>query len=184
MLGRSLAQNLPCAWCQKPIKRYMFQLKIGRAFCSLACSAFFNNRGRLSNKNPKNWCKLCNKFSKGTNSGVCQKCKPQWLIDEWIRDPNTLNPSKWGRIPVWIRRYLFLQHSNKCSKCGWCIPNLYTKKVGLQIHHKNGNVHDRAKENLELLCPNCHSLTGTFGSLNMGRGRDSRGVHRQKRSVT
>jgi hypothetical protein len=26
-----------------------------------------------------------------------------------------------------------------------------------------------------LLCPNCHSLTNTFGSLNNGNGRPNRG---------
>jgi hypothetical protein len=32
------------------------------------------------------------------------------------------------------------------------------------------------EENLILLCPNCHSLTSTFGSLNIGNGRKYRRI--------
>ena len=30
------------------------------------------------------------------------------------------------------------------------------------------------KKNLELLCPNCHSLTATYKAANMGSGRKDR----------
>ena len=32
----------------------------------------------------------------------------------------------------------------------------------LQLHHKNGNPLDDRLENLQILCPNCHSQTDTF----------------------
>jgi Zn finger protein HypA/HybF involved in hydrogenase expression len=32
----------------------------------------------------------------------------------------------------------------------------------------------KGEENLILLCPNCHSLTATYGALNKGRGRTLR----------
>lgn len=36
------------------------------------------------------------------------------------------------------------------------------KKLSLQLEHKNGTSNDDRLENLEFLCPNCHSQTDTF----------------------
>lgn len=33
------------------------------------------------------------------------------------------------------------------------------KKLTFEIHHKDGNRKNNKRENVELLCPNCHSLT-------------------------
>ena len=49
-----------------------------------------------------------------------------------------------------------------------------TNKCPLQIHHIDGNYKNNSEENLELLCPNCHSLTHNYGTLNKGNGRDYR----------
>ena len=42
---------------------------------------------------------------------------------------------------------------------------------GLQVNHIDGNYKNNREENLELLCPNCHSLTPNYRSLNRGKGR-------------
>lgn len=39
-------------------------------------------------------------------------------------------------------------------------------KITLQLDHKNGVNNDDRLENLQFLCPNCHSQTKTFGSKN------------------
>lgn len=51
---------------------------------------------------------------------------------------------------------------NKCEnpECG--ISNWHGKTLILQLHHINGNHNDNRLENLQLLCPNCHSLTDTY----------------------
>ena len=36
------------------------------------------------------------------------------------------------------------------------------KPINLEIHHINGDRGDNRLENLQLLCPNCHSYTETF----------------------
>lgn len=49
----------------------------------------------------------------------------------------------------------------KCEKCGnkgeWM-----GEKFTLELHHINGNHFDNRLENLQILCPNCHSQTKTF----------------------
>lgn len=52
----------------------------------------------------------------------------------------------------------------KCDICG--IDNWQEKKISLQIDHINGNAKDNRKENLRLLCPNCHSQTSTYAGKN------------------
>jgi len=56
---------------------------------------------------------------------------------------------------------------NKCYECG--ITEWRGKDLSLQLEHKNGKNTDNRKENLILLCPNCHSQTPTFAGRNIGK---------------
>ncbi len=70
-----------------------------------------------------------------------------------------------------IRRYLREKHDNKCSMCGWDKQHPLTNTVPLEIDHIDGNSENNMENNLQLLCPNCHSLTSTYKNLNKGKGR-------------
>lgn len=65
-----------------------------------------------------------------------------------------------------VRRYMLEKANYQCTRCGWHEKNPHTGKVPLQIHHKDGNCLNNTEENLEVLCPNCHSLTDNYGSRN------------------
>ena len=80
----------------------------------------------------------------------------------------------WHGVSSYVRAWLFERANHKCELCGWGEINLYSNKIPLQVNHKDGNPENHKPENLELICPNCHSLTSTFGNLNRGNGRKLR----------
>lgn len=41
------------------------------------------------------------------------------------------------------------------------------KQITLELHHINGDNMDNRLENLQLLCPNCHSMTDNFRGKNL-----------------
>lgn len=49
---------------------------------------------------------------------------------------------------------------NKCEECG--ISTWKDKPIVIQLHHINGNNTDNRIENLQMLCPNCHSQTDSY----------------------
>ena len=49
---------------------------------------------------------------------------------------------------------------NKCSNCG--LTNWLGQPIVLELHHIDGNKFNNDFNNLQLLCPNCHSLTSNF----------------------
>ena len=46
---------------------------------------------------------------------------------------------------------------DECEMCG--INEWMGSKICLELHHKDGNRYNNELENLQILCPNCHSLT-------------------------
>lgn len=106
-----------------------------------------------------------------------QKCKNLYTrnlyIMEW-KNGNISGNQNNGVLSSIIRKYIFNKYDNKCQKCGWSKIHPITGKVPLQINHIDGNHLNSKEENLELLCPNCHSLTPNYGALNKGFGRKNR----------
>ena len=70
-----------------------------------------------------------------------------------------------------IRRYLFTKFHSRCALCGWGEIHPTTLRVPLEVEHIDGDFTNNVESNLILLCPNCHSLTPTYRSLNRGNGR-------------
>ena len=55
---------------------------------------------------------------------------------------------------------------NICEICGQK-PFHNGKELVLQLHHINGNHQDNRLENLQILCPNCHSQTDNYARRNI-----------------
>ena len=70
-----------------------------------------------------------------------------------------------------VRNRLFKEgiKEYQCEFCG--LSEWMGKPIALQLDHINGVGNDHRIENLQILCPNCHSQTETWGSRNARSGR-------------
>ena len=62
---------------------------------------------------------------------------------------------------------------NACEQCGLSSWNGHSLVV--QVHHIDGNKHNNKLSNLQMLCPNCHSITDTYGfkGVKYKKGKDN-----------
>lgn len=72
-----------------------------------------------------------------------------------------------GRNNIKLRLVRAGVKRNRCEMCG--LDEWMGLSIPLSLHHVNGDRHDNRLENLQLLCPNCHSQTDTFAGRNSRR---------------
>lgn len=75
---------------------------------------------------------------------------------------------------VFYQTYKLKQRLIKCglkeSKCEICgVTEWNGKPINLELHHINGDRTDNRLENLQILCPNCHSQTDNFRSKKLAK---------------
>jgi len=82
--------------------------------------------------------------------------------------------NKVGMRPTNLKNRLFEEgyKERKCEKCptGETWEN---EPLVLELHHKDGNPKNNRLENLQILCPNCHSQTRNFRSRNISKSKNS-----------
>lgn len=164
-----------CLNCGKELKGCQ------KKFCSSSCAAKINNIGVLRNKKKKRQCLSCGsdlkRYQKKYCSDFCRK-KHQYAsyIDSWKKGEESGLAGEFS-VSAHIKRYLREKFNNKCQICGWSEVNPFTNKIPLEIHHIDGNYMNNSEDNLQLLCPNCHSLTSTYKAANKN-GRKERKKYR------
>jgi len=117
-------------------------------------------------------CLNCNKehVFKGysyANKYCNNQCQKDFEYKEAIKNWENVPPGK-NRI----KKYLAETFGNKCVVCN--IEKWNGKDIIFELEHKDGNSENNDKENLCLICPNCHSQTNTYKNKNAGNGRHIR----------
>lgn len=154
-----------CLVCGNPVKEYRAK------FCSHSCSAKITNQNR-ANKNPMPRCPHCNTSMKSRQQEFCSKaCRKDWRTKEWLSGNLIIETEHTPKI---IRHWIIGLRGSVCWKCGWAEENPSTGNVPVELDHIDGNYKNNSVDNLQLLCPNCHSLTPNYRGLNMGNGRGNR----------
>lgn len=161
-----------CLNCEKEITGY-------KLFCNSSCSASYNNQQRVKNER---FCSYCSKkidVGKYTKIYCSFTCRKNHTYEKYINNWKNGNENgqkgiKIKAISDHLRRYILEKFNYSCSACGWTGINQKSKKYVLQVDHIDGNSNNNNEDNLTLLCPNCHSLTPTYGGLNVGNGRSDR----------
>lgn len=125
----------------------------------------------------KRYCLNCGNEITNRNASkyCCNQCQIDYEYKQYIeRWKQGLENGIIGKnaLSRHIKRYIFEKYHSSCQKCGWNKVNEFTGLVPLQIHHIDGNCFNNNEENLQLLCPNCHSLTENYGSRNKNATRE------------
>jgi len=164
----------------KNCKKIFIPKNIKQKFCSISCAAQINNIGinrhaKNSKLKTNNLCLNCNKPVKNKYCSI--ECQSNYIYKQYIEKwkQGLINGiRKPFKTSVFIHKYIREKYDNKCAKCGWCEINKTTGNIPVELDHIDGHWDNNKEENLTLLCPNCHSLTSTYGALNKGNGRPNR----------
>lgn len=125
-----------------------------------------------------NYCLNCGKeLIKSQTKYCCHECQTEYnynqKIQEW-KNGNFNGLKGESQISGYIKKYMLNKANYSCELCGWNKINPFTNTLPLEIHHIDGDYKNNKEENLQVLCPNCHSLTEHHKGANRGNGREDR----------
>lgn len=151
-----------------------------KKLCGISCRASYTNKNRT--KKDYGNCLNCNKKLNRKKSKYCSNnCQGQLKRKQIFLEIEN------GSLKYYeseYKKFLILKCGEQCMECGWNVKNIYTNKVPIQLEHIDGNSENNKLDNLKLLCPNCHSLTKTWGGGNKGNGRKKRQEKRNEEKLS
>lgn len=118
-------------------------------------------------------------------------CKSYILIevDERTQFHKLLRDLSWDEMLVlYSNRDGTLGHRLRCAlkfdlvdRCESCnLSEWQGKRIPLEVNHKDGNRFNQSRENLEVICPNCHALKPYYRGVNKGKYSQDGGIGRHK----
>lgn len=123
-------------------------------------------------------CKNCSKElttkrSKTYCSQLCQAdARKKKTLSDWLERKIPGHNGKVMNVKRVVRDYIFEKYGSKCCQCGWNTPHPKTGKPPLDVNHIDGDASNTYEDNLNLLCPNCHSLTLNYKNFNKNGKRN------------
>lgn len=82
-----------------------------------------------------------------------------WTGQGWSKDKQLKDWSQYTRAST-SKRHLIKEKGHKCEICG--NTEWLGSPITLEVHHIDGDRTNNSIENLQLLCPNCHSTTSSW----------------------
>lgn len=80
---------------------------------------------------------------------------PKRLLEVYLENKYPIHSDR-------LRRRLLCENVKK-HQCEMCkLTEWFNKPIPLELHHIDGNHNNNNLNNIQLLCPNCHSLTNTY----------------------
>jgi hypothetical protein len=140
-------------------------------FCCVKCARSFSTKNKRKEINLKVSKKLkghkptAGCFKKGhivyhTFTKEDRK-KAKIIISE--RREERIKNLPFEKLPIRrIKKIVFLEQEGKCNICK--ITNWNNLAITFELHHRDGDDGNNKRENLEYLCPNCHSQTANYRS--------------------
>lgn len=121
-------------------------------------------------------CLNCGKSKPPANKKYCSiNCQHLYqrkeYIKRWHNGEELGYKGKTKQISSHIRNYLLDKYNYACSKCGWNKRHPVDNLPLVEINHIDGNADNCTEDNLEVICPNCHSMTPNFRARNTNSSR-------------
>ena len=128
-------------------------------------------------------CVHCGKETKWGDSKLNKYCsntchaahRRSEILKEWL---NGTYFNKKGVPPDIAKEWISEQQGHKCLLCG--IKDWNGKPIVFQFDHIDGNPDHNTKENIRMVCPNCHSQTETYGVKNKNSKNSRRNNYRRQ----
>lgn len=97
---------------------------------------------------------------------IHERTKPEEILVK-----NSIYTSGLHRSSNRIKTLLFTSNLKE-KKCECCNLNIWLGNIiPLELHHIDGDNKNNCIENLQILCPNCHSLTNNFRGKKLKKGK-------------
>jgi heterodisulfide reductase subunit B len=147
--------------CEKCNKEHDGNYGSGR-FCSEHCARAFSTKDNREKINRK-----VSKALSGRKTGIKPKYiftsedRKKALITRRRNEYEKYKNAKFENLGVTSKKRRILKEQNYCcNKCG--ISKWMGNPIIFDLHHKDKNKKNNSRENLECLCPNCHSQTESY----------------------
>jgi hypothetical protein len=150
-----------CKLCDKEFNKKPSQIKISpNNFCSASCAATYNNKN-FPKRKVEGSCKSCN-CAITTKHKFCVSCRGDRKrgVLKVISNNLKRKPLEGLISRDSIKNRIFETQEKYCESCG--LHTWMDEPIMLELHHIDGSGKNNLRDNLQILCPNCHALTPTW----------------------